>query len=1707
MYYSDEELWEYAKQQKMDPFGHRYDSDSDYKTFPIVESIHQFVLQNLLNLLYSMDQNPQKIGQLVLVIGMIGSGKTALIKRVMQKVQEQQPAIPLYIVPFKYPESAFRHLVREMMTKLLEREQNQQSPLENFVYELYKKYSSLPEFPTQQDMLENTKNWQTYLELENIPEIQEKIKINISCNYLPADILDMILALIYPEKYRDIHSWFTGRGISRKTLESIVDDFIGRNYSHMFSEDVDDHAAEERAISILKGLGQLFFHYKTLILCFDQIENYLDLDKTEEKRTHFAEILKTIVTENVVNIIGIIVARQDKYEKTLLPYLRSDVKDRIHGIKDNRNEQYTLLPCTKEQGLQLIDSRLQFLFQDLTEKQRKFFSPFHQDEEPWIQFWKHEETPRIILEKASEYFKKKIGLDTLSKEDFFAEYIQSLQKKYKATYIDQNTDEFEEKAEHILFDQWQDGIYHFLNSPTVQKNLNIQDMQTDFYQAGKCKLNFTMQDQKIGLLLLSAKRCQGKGMTSPLDNVLSDFKQKNITKSLNLRPQGWSNIGEIAKEKCLELKTYGSIFQQETQKSVEEWGFVSYILNDLTNEEPTWFQENGQEIAITHEEYFQYIIDLQKLNMFLNPFLHFRQTLDNLLSLNTSNTLNITSENISEITSESALETTIYTTPKNMSDVMPEKKVKKKAQPKTKAQLELPKKKDYSVTDIINMFHQETDCQNKTKESFKNESDICDLGTLIHDIISEFLLRCSEDHAFHQLLQSATCSIEKINEHIYTQYFLMIRENIANSKKQILRNAIFQFATWFYDSFCDVIKKSHDIKNTLQSIFIGTEETLIAKLNLNQNLIGRYDALICNPHTQQYHIIDFKVMSYKENNIQHIQQISLYAWLIKKCKNILIQSGSILYLGSTYGIRHVSVEEIDENLRILECQIFSENIGLENVFTQSETKNNVQSEITNQDTTFEIDDDIALEIDDDIEFEIDDDIALTPETKAQLESQEKKDYSVIDIINMFHQETDCQNETKESSQNESEVCDLGTFIHDIISEFLLRCSEDHVFQQLLQSATCSIEKINEHIYTQYFLMIRENIANSKKQILRNAIFQFATWFYDSFWDMIKESHDIKNTLQSIFIGTEETLTAELKLNQNLIGRYDALIYNPHTEQYHIIDFKVMSYKENNIQHIQQISLYAWLVKKCKNILIQSGSILYLGSTYGIRHVSVEEINENLRTLECQMFSENIELENIFTQLETIDNDTIIKIDNYIDNDTIIKIDNDSTFKIDNDSTFKIGNDITFKIGNDITFKIGNDITSTIDNDITFTIDNAQLETTNDAQSEIIDNAQLETTNDAQSEIIDNAQLETTNDAQSEIIDNAQLETTEISIELGIDKLNQPVVWNPSQLQNGHILCVGKTGSGKSHTIIHFVTELIKYNIPILIFDVQDEFTRIDYLKQSATIIDCNETYLQFNPLIPKIKEDGTRQNYIACIYQFLDCLNPPYFGENQKSCLRCTLEEAFENHGFQKEDKSTWNNKVPKLQEVFEILQTKKKGQEILNKNYFYTLFNLPILQGEDLSLETLFKESHILSFAKDSEEMYVPVTQLILRYIYSHMKQQMSNEIRLVCIFDEAHTLLGHRALNRTLIRLAKESRKYGLVLVFASQQMKDFDDAIISNIDTLISLTLDGDYAIRMTNAFSVYDQVNKKQLAEYISTLNTGEAIIRNNMYKPYVFAKLH
>ena len=40
-----------------------------------------------------------------------------------------------------------------------------------------------------------------------------------------------------------------------------------------------------------------------------------------------------------------------------------------------------LLPCTKEQGLQLIDSRA-ILFQDLTEKQRKFFSPFHQDEEP-----------------------------------------------------------------------------------------------------------------------------------------------------------------------------------------------------------------------------------------------------------------------------------------------------------------------------------------------------------------------------------------------------------------------------------------------------------------------------------------------------------------------------------------------------------------------------------------------------------------------------------------------------------------------------------------------------------------------------------------------------------------------------------------------------------------------------------------------------------------------------------------------------------------------------------------------------------------------------------------------------------------------------------------------------------------------------------------------------------------------------------------------------------------------------------------------------------------------------------------------------------------------------------------------------------------------------------------------------------------------------
>ena len=107
------------------------------------------------------------------------------------------------------------------------------------------------------------------------------------------------------------------------------------------------------------------------------------------------------------------------------------------------------------------------------------------------------------------------------------------------------------------------------------------------------------------------------------------------------------------------------------------------------------------------------------------------------------------------------------------------------------------------------------------------------------------------------------------------------------------------------------------------------------------------------------------------------------------------------------------------------------------------------------------------------------------------------------------------------------------------------------------------------------------------------------------------------------------------------------------------------------------------------------------------------------------------------------------------------------------------------------------------------------------------------------------------------------------------------------------------------------------------------------------------------------------------------------------------------------------------------------------------------------------------------------------------------SKEIKLYVVIDEAHKL----SYDQTLTDLIRESRKYGVGFILASQSVHDFSPIVFTNMGTKIALQLEGEDAKYMADNFGVTDKFIKKSVLEMLPNQEPLRALIRNNHYEPF------
>lgn len=170
---------------------------------------------------------------------------------------------------------------------------------------------------------------------------------------------------------------------------------------------------------------------------------------------------------------------------------------------------------------------------------------------------------------------------------------------------------------------------------------------------------------------------------------------------------------------------------------------------------------------------------------------------------------------------------------------------------------------------------------------------------------------------------------------------------------------------------------------------------------------------------------------------------------------------------------------------------------------------------------------------------------------------------------------------------------------------------------------------------------------------------------------------------------------------------------------------------------------------------------------------------------------------------------------------------------------------------------------------------------------------------------------------------------------GKDGKKSPVVWDSERLINGHVLLVGKSGTGKTWTLRRMVSQMqrqAKTNFRVHVMDIHGD---ID-LEGASTVKFSEATQYGFNPLMVNPDPDfgGVRKR----VQFFMSALNRTSrkLGTKQEAVLRNILVDLYAANGFYEGKPESWRlddgiarkyaKKHPTLEDAYKFAQFKLKS-------------------------------------------------------------------------------------------------------------------------------------------------------------------------------------
>ena len=310
------------------------------------------------------------------------------------------------------------------------------------------------------------------------------------------------------------------------------------------------------------------------------------------------------------------------------------------------------------------------------------------------------------------------------------------------------------------------------------------------------------------------------------------------------------------------------------------------------------------------------------------------------------------------------------------------------------------------------------------------------------------------------------------------------------------------------------------------------------------------------------------------------------------------------------------------------------------------------------------------------------------------------------------------------------------------------------------------------------------------------------------------------------------------------------------------------------------------------------------------------------------------------------------------------------------------------------------------------------------------------------------------DTATEPVDDAEQTTPSVCI--GTDaRADGGVDWPLTVRGNPHLLIAGLPGMGKTTCLLNLCRQLVAAQVRPIVFSYhQDIDERLAETVESVRFIEFDG--LGFHPL--QVVDRTARAPHLDVAADLRDIFTAiyPELGDLQGERIRTAVKDSFVEAGWGPAGAPA-DAAEPEFVRFVEILRATPKPDRglstllaRLNELDDYGFFHV---RESHRSLWDHDRPTVIRIHTTQNENLQRAFASLVFYGLYKEMfRRGVQERITHALVFDEAH----RAARLRLIPTMAKECRKYGISLVLASQEARDFNVSVFSAIANYLVLRL---------------------------------------------------